>query len=339
MDVSDDGKIVATGEHGSVTVWDAVNNKILQTFKRPSGNPNINCLALSRDGKQVLVGSSDGKARLWETTTGKLIQTFDGQGGDVHHVSLSFDAKRVLTSTWSKTETATLWDVATGKPIQTLTEHGGGAVFSGDAKLILTRAKGHKEAILWDATTGNPRQTLKGHTSPITLMALSGDGKYALAGAYDNKAILWDTASGKQLQTLKGHTHWVMAVALSGDGKYALTGSDDKTAILWKISEPPAANPSPLDRLDAKNIPAAERLPWQPKELVAVLGKHQQKYWGWVSFDRKQRWHAGVNESGLVGRSVSAQEQGNLGPIWLSAQGLGRRHDDATDRMLSDSRQ
>src|SRR5262245_17974783 len=33
--------------------------------------------------------------------------------------------------------------------------------------------------------------------------------------------------------------------------------------------------PSPLDKLDAKQIPELDRFDWQPKELVAVLGEHR----------------------------------------------------------------
>lgn len=40
-----------------------------------------------------------------------------------------------------------------------------------------------------------------------------------------------------------------------------------------------AAGPSPFDALDPAAIPAEERLAWQPKELVAVLGSHRQRMW------------------------------------------------------------
>ncbi|MCS6850683.1 MAG: protein kinase [Gemmataceae bacterium] len=40
---------------------------------------------------------------------------------------------------------------------------------------------------------------------------------------------------------------------------------------------PPTA--SPLDRLDARNIPPAERVTGQPRELVAVLGEHRGHHW------------------------------------------------------------
>jgi serine/threonine protein kinase/WD40 repeat protein len=40
------------------------------------------------------------------------------------------------------------------------------------------------------------------------------------------------------------------------------------------------AGPAPLDALDARSIPAVEQFPWQPKELVAIVGKHQGRMWG-----------------------------------------------------------
>src|SRR5262245_51374472 len=39
------------------------------------------------------------------------------------------------------------------------------------------------------------------------------------------------------------------------------------------------ARPSPLDALDPARIPLEEHCPWQPKELVAVLGTHRGRDW------------------------------------------------------------
>src|SRR5262245_11280256 len=36
--------------------------------------------------------------------------------------------------------------------------------------------------------------------------------------------------------------------------------------------------PSPLDKLDPKNIPELDRFDWQPKELMAVLGEHRGRH-------------------------------------------------------------
>jgi WD40 repeat protein len=37
--------------------------------------------------------------------------------------------------------------------------------------------------------------------------------------------------------------------------------------------------PSPFDALDPRKIPAEEQFPWQPRELVALLGSHRQRHW------------------------------------------------------------
>lgn len=43
---------------------------------------------------------------------------------------------------------------------------------------------------------------------------------------------------------------------------------------------PPIPTKSFLDQLDPATIPAAEKFPWQPKELVAVIGNHSFRHWG-----------------------------------------------------------
>src|SRR6202035_3974272 len=67
-----------------------------------------------------------------------------------------------------------------------------------------------------------------GHTSMVTAVALSADGRRALTGSADSTAILWDTDSGQKLQTFQVHSV-VFAVALSTDGQRVLTGSTDST--------------------------------------------------------------------------------------------------------------
>src|SRR5579885_2670145 len=51
--------------------------------------------------------------------------------------------------------------------------------------------------------------------------------------------------------------------------------------------------PSPLDRLDRNQIPAEDRLPWLPKEVVAVLGEHRGRHWGAV-------WEVVVSPDGAL---------------------------------------
>ncbi|WP_020527112.1 toll/interleukin-1 receptor domain-containing protein [Flexithrix dorotheae] len=72
------------------------------------------------------------------------------------------------------------------------------------------------------------------HTSIITSVSISPNGKQVLTGSFDNTAKLWDL-EGNELQTFEGHSAIVKSVCFSPDGKYVLTGSNDYTAILWDL--------------------------------------------------------------------------------------------------------
>jgi WD40 repeat protein len=81
----------------------------------------------------------------------------------------------------------------------------------------------------WDAAL----QTLEGHSSYVSSVAFSPDGKQAVSGSHDSTVRLWDAVTGAALQTLEGHSRTVTSVAFSPDGKQVVSGSGDKTVRLW----------------------------------------------------------------------------------------------------------
>ena len=75
-------------------------------------------------------------------------------------------------------------------------------------------------------------QILGGHSSWVSAVVWSPDGRHILTGSGDGTARIWDATTGDNTLTLT-HTDPVSAVAWSPDGHHILTASDNDTARIW----------------------------------------------------------------------------------------------------------
>ncbi|MBD2772965.1 hypothetical protein [Iningainema tapete] len=75
------------------------------------------------------------------------------------------------------------------------------------------------------------RNRLEGHSSSITFVTFSSDGKMIATASEDKTAKIW-SINGKEIKTLK-HTDSVTSVTFSSDDKWIATASKDKTAKIW----------------------------------------------------------------------------------------------------------
>ncbi|KFY03079.1 hypothetical protein V490_00302 [Pseudogymnoascus sp. VKM F-3557] len=78
-------------------------------------------------------------------------------------------------------------------------------------------------------------RALAGHSSWVTAIAFSPDGKQIASGSDDKTIKQWDARTGDLQKTLAGHSSSVTAVAFSPDGKKIASGSDDATIMLWDV--------------------------------------------------------------------------------------------------------
>src|SRR5690349_14044110 len=79
------------------------------------------------------------------------------------------------------------------------------------------------------------RHTLRGHSSWISRIAWSPDGKMLSSPADDKRIRLWDAQTGKHLRTLNGHSDTVWGTAWSPNGTVLVSVSFDRTIREWDV--------------------------------------------------------------------------------------------------------
>src|SRR5512145_3130965 len=74
-----------------------------------------------------------------------------------------------------------------------------------------------------------------GHSSGITAVEFSPDGKYILTGSEDNSARLWDVATGRLMQTFQDNEDIKFLAFLPG-GEQIFSVNEKGNVCIWNIS-------------------------------------------------------------------------------------------------------
>jgi eukaryotic-like serine/threonine-protein kinase len=211
----------------------------------------VSSVAFSADGKRIVSGSYDRTVKVWDAQTGQEKLTLKGHTRAVSSVAFSADGKRVVSGSWGRDEQGKLlpgevkvWDAQTRQEVLTLQGHtypANSVAYSADGKRIVSGGRGFDqktgevwgELKVWDAQTGQEALTLKGHTSEVTSVAFSADGRRIVSGSDDQTVKVWDRR--QEEFTLKGHAAKVTSVCFSPDGKHIVSGSDDRTVKVWNV--------------------------------------------------------------------------------------------------------
>jgi len=77
--------------------------------------------------------------------------------------------------------------------------------------------------------------TLTGHSSWVTSVAVSPNGRLAASGSLDDKIRVWKLQTGKLLGILADHSKSVNSVAISPDGRTIASCGDDGKVKLWNL--------------------------------------------------------------------------------------------------------
>ena len=72
-----------------------------------------------------------------------------------------------------------------------------------------------------------------GHTSAVTALAFTADGRWIASGGQDKTIRIWEIATGREQRILTGHTNAITALAFSPNGQELASSSEDGTVRMW----------------------------------------------------------------------------------------------------------
>ncbi len=275
------GQAVSGGQDGTVRLWDVAGSKEVRRWGGFTGS--VLRAALSADGRTLAAAGQDLTMRFWNFALA------DDKGVVVKGYSDPVSAMAFAPDGWTLATAHNngqikFWDLAQKEP----KERAAGLAIPGampalayspDGRWLLAGSQ-TGDLILWEAASEKKLWEWK-LPAPVASLAFAADSRHVALGLGNGTVVIFrdpDLAEkGFQKLLARAADPGVDHEKLLRDvahfrGRFAgLPQARTVAEIFWKL-------PSPLDRLDPANIPDIERLDWQPKELVAILGSHRLRH-------------------------------------------------------------
>jgi general transcriptional corepressor TUP1 len=197
VDISHDGRLVATGCNHLATVYDVDTGAILDSFShQPNderGDLYVRGLSFSPDCKYLATGSEDGVVHVWAIGSAQIDNCeFLGHDADIYNLVFASNSDLIASC-------------------------------SGDCTLRVWSVKKREQVLLLKAE------------DDLTDVSFSPDGRFVAAASRRNRTYLWDLA-GNLVHMFNGHKDFVYHVSFLPTGYKLITGSLDKTIKIWQLN-------------------------------------------------------------------------------------------------------
>lgn len=196
----------------------------------------LKAVALSPDGQRAALGGNLHQFRLYDTQTWKLLALVQDHPTYVRSLAFSPDGKWLASGDYSGT--VRLW--RPDGTLERIVEPRDGAsslAWSPDSRRLAVTGPPHVARLFDMADPQATPVVLRGHTTYVTQVCWSPDGKQLVTASDDKTARIW-SADGQAGPVLQGHTAYLTGVGWGKTGVIAtaagMSGGTGNTVRLWK---------------------------------------------------------------------------------------------------------
>lgn len=206
----------------------------LEIPDRPQSSFAPRTIAIHPFGHQLVCGDRTGKLRVYDLTTMKLIHTIQAHSAEI--LAVTFSPPQITLDdgkTWTlySSETADEEEKVAREDVLVLL-----ATAGRDRLIHLFHANSYQVNNQYGYT---PLETLDRHSSSVTSLRFSNDGKQLISCSGD-KTIVFNKLEGPHITKFKSiptPTGTINGLAVEVSNKFAITSGQDKRLHIWNLAE------------------------------------------------------------------------------------------------------
>ena len=211
-------------------IWDTATNDCIKVLEGHEGT--VVSLALSKDGRRIVSGSSDKTVRIWDLENYRCLEVLQ-VGLDVLFVSFTLDELSLVIQFEKEWQ---IFDIRSLECIKAIPIYGWD--FNSNGKIVVSSVS-EKKLGIWEARNGALIHYIE-YKEVVT--AISIGNKYIISGHINGRLCVWDIQSGKCVQVIQGensdmslHELSIVSLATDSDEQKIFSVAGIGVLRIWNI--------------------------------------------------------------------------------------------------------